>query len=393
MHDHPPLLYGLVYGVVQPFTDRDGAEHDAGEVWQFLGAHKAADGAVHLDTVGPDGVRKKFPLDASQAARIGPSLQRVDRLPWQFRPTCACETPQLQQVLGDPDCVTVVCPQCQLVFAAQPIDQQQLQILPLDEAQRGEVWQALTLDPQASLAEIVAALLGLEVLPAVRIMGHKLGQRADFGAELGQALLSTQPAERLPALAVAARLPVPHPAIVQGVVHALHHPIDPSALADEAVLRLQAVFAHAEALLGFRDAVQGLRDQVAGLTGARAALVNHLAGNVTEKMDATLVRAEAAFRQASGQLVQAVRDGGLEALDGKLRELAPDGDYAELRRGALLEGAGDALAGDDRPVANQLYGMAVQQFQAHASHSTAGGEGMERMLDVERVQGKLAPTA
>lgn len=390
MHDHPPLLYGLVYGVVQPFTDRDGTEHDAGEVWQFLGAQKTADGSALFDTVGPDGVRKKFPLDPGQAARIGPNLQRVDRLPWQFRPTCACETPQLQQVLGDPDCVTVVCPQCQLVFAAQPIDQQQLQVFPLDEDQRAQVWQALTLDPQATLPEIVAALLGLEVLPAVRVMGHKLGQRPDFGAELGQALHSTQPGERLPALAVAARLPVPHPAIVHGVVHALRNPLDPSALSDEAVLRLQAAFAHAEALIGFREAVQTVRDQVAGLTGSRAALINHLAGNVTEKMDATLVRAEEAFRQASGQLMQAVKAGGLQAMQDKLKELAPDGEYAELRRGALLEGAGDAIAGEDRPVANQLYGLAVEQFQAHASQATGAGEGQERLADVARVQGKLS---
>jgi len=285
MQDHLPLLYGLVYGVVQPFTDLAEIEHDPGEVWQFLGAQKT-DAGLGFDVVGPDGVRKQFTLEPIVASRIGVSLQRVDRLPWQYRPTCACAQPQLQQVLGDPDCIAVVCPGCQFVFAAQPISQEQWQVLPLDQEMRQEVWDALALDPQATLPEIVAGLLSLSVLPAVRVMAHSLSQREDFGAELGGALVSTQVGERLPALAVAARLPVPHPAIVAGVLNALRHPLDPSGLADEAVLRLQAAFAHAEALIGFREVVQVLRDQVQGLTGSRAALVAHLAGNVIEKMDA-----------------------------------------------------------------------------------------------------------
>ena len=385
MHDHPPLLYGLVYGVVQPFADQAGVEHEAGEVWQFLGAKKTAAG-LSLDVVGPDGVRKAFALDPIAAARVGVSLQRVDQLPWQFRPTCACAQPQLEQVLGDPDCVAVVCPGCQLVFAAQPVNQEQLQVLPLDQAMRQEVWDALNLDPQATLPEVVAGLLSLSVLPAVRVMAHKLSEREDFGAELGVALVSTLPGDRLPALAVAARLPVPHPAIVAGVLHALRHPLDPSALADEAVLRLQAAFAHAEALLGFREGVQALRDQVHGLTGSRAALVSHLAGNVLEKIDAVQVQAEAAFREAAGQVAVAVQEGP-EPLQAKLAELAPDGDYAELRRGALLEGAGDVLAEENPQAAAVLYGLSLEQFRQHAS----GGAGVQRQGDVERVQAKLKP--
>lgn len=388
MHDHPPFLYGQVYGVVQPFTDLTGELHAQGEVWQFLGAVRAPD-SVSLDVVGPDAVRKSFALDAATAARLASHVQLVPRLPWQYRPTCACETPQLQQVLGDPDCVALVCPACQFVFAAQPIEQEQLHVLPLDQAARAEVWEALTLDPEATLPEILATLLSVQVLPAVRVMAHKLGQRPDFGAELGGALHSQVAGERLPALAVAARLPVPHPAILGGVLDALRQPLDKSPTSDEAVLSMQAVFAHADALVGFRSIILAVRARVDGMGGARAALLDHLAGTVLDRMDAAQARAEQAFRQATGHLVQAMHDGGVAAVQAKVLELVPDGPYAEPQRAAVLEGAADALASADREAANALYGLAVERFQAFADQTGQDGQSLAPLADVERVRGKL----
>jgi hypothetical protein len=283
MRDSPPLLYGQVYGVGRPFTDAAGREHPQGEAWQFLGA-EASEGGVKLRVLTPTEGRQDFVLGAELAAQFPAHLGLMSRLPMQFQPTCACDQPQLQQILGEPDLVAVVCGQCGLVWAAQPLPDQQLQVLPLDEAARDQVWQTLMLDTDATLAEVVAAMLATDVLPAVRVLGHKLNQRPTLADELGAALRSSEAPTRLPALAVVARLQVAHPALTAGLEVAVRAPLDPSPTSDEAVLVLRAAAAHASQLGALAADFERWRQRAAGLTGTRAALVLQLCDTVIDKL-------------------------------------------------------------------------------------------------------------
>jgi uncharacterized protein YqcC (DUF446 family) len=63
-----------------------------------------------------------------------------------------------------------------------------------------------------------------------------------------------------------------------------------------------------------------------------------------------------------------------------------------LEARTLAERAGDAAddAGEFAS-ANRLWSIALRGARQHASHATSGGEGMERMLDVERLERKLGP--
>lgn len=62
-----------------------------------------------------------------------------------------------------------------------------------------------------------------------------------------------------------------------------------------------------------------------------------------------------------------------------------------LRRAAVAETLGDRarLHGDDA-TALDLYHLARSGFAQHASYATSGGEGMARMVDVNRLIGKLS---
>jgi hypothetical protein len=283
MRDSPPLLYGQVYGVAKPFTDAGGREHPQGEAWQFLGA-EPVDGGIQLRVRTPAEGRQDFVLGAELAAQFPAHLGLVARLPMQFQPTCACDQPQLQQILGDADLVAVVCAQCGLVWAAQPLPDQQLQVLPLDAAARDQVWQALMLEPEATLAEVLAAVLATDVLPAVRVVAHKLNGRPTLADELGAALRSPEMPTRLPALAVVARLPVAHPALTAGLEVAVRARLDPAPTSDEAVLVLQAAASHAGQLAAVAAELGQWRDAVANLSGTRAALVRQLCDAVIDQL-------------------------------------------------------------------------------------------------------------
>lgn len=80
--------------------------------------------------------------------------------------------------------------------------------------------------------------------------------------------------------------------------------------------------------------------------------------------------------------------------DGVLARLEPQHDgWAEevLACVGLTESAGDALAvAGDLHRAVRFWRLALTGWEVEASMATSGGEGMQRMRDVERVREKLA---
>jgi hypothetical protein len=69
----------------------------------------------------------------------------------------------------------------------------------------------------------------------------------------------------------------------------------------------------------------------------------------------------------------------------------PDGsDDGEevVSRGAFYEDWGDAVADIDPAASRTAYAQAEELFATFASWATAGGEGLARMIDVERVRDK-----
>ncbi len=385
MHDFAPFLYGHVYGVVQPFVDQGGVTHEPGEVWQFL---QATPSPLRLHVVGPDAVRRTIDLAADQRDKLGQWLVPVGRLPWQYKPTCACQTPQLQQVLGDQDLVAVVCAACRFTFAAQPIQEQQLQVIAVDEQARNQLFTALEMPGDAQLAEVIGVLLELETPVAMRAISHKLGARPDFGGELGEALRATTTQERLPALLVAERLAVPHVGILSGILHALTEPLDPSPLADEQVLALKAAHTHAEGLLAYRAVIEKAKQAVTDMAGARAALIAHLCDNVLGKMTATVQQAEQAFQNTAQGLADLAIAQGFAAAQAQLETVVPDGELLDLRRGALLEAAGDLIKSTQPAIAAQFWQLSLVHLQRHVAQAPAGTPGTTGEL--ERVAAKAA---
>lgn len=74
-----------------------------------------------------------------------------------------------------------------------------------------------------------------------------------------------------------------------------------------------------------------------------------------------------------------------------LRAIDVCDDEHLLRRAAVAERLGDhARLHGDAPGALDLYRLAHGDFARYASYATAGGEGMARMLDVNRLNGKLS---
>jgi len=74
-----------------------------------------------------------------------------------------------------------------------------------------------------------------------------------------------------------------------------------------------------------------------------------------------------------------------------LRLVYPDGsNYGEelVSRGAFYEDWGDAVCDSDPDAARTAYAQAEELFATFASWATAGGEGLARMVDVERVRDK-----
>ncbi|MDC0717080.1 tetratricopeptide repeat protein [Nannocystis bainbridge] len=74
-----------------------------------------------------------------------------------------------------------------------------------------------------------------------------------------------------------------------------------------------------------------------------------------------------------------------------LRAIDVCDDVHLLRRASVAERLGDrARLHGDPTGAHELYRLAHGDFARHASYATAGGEGMARMLDVNRLNGKLS---
>lgn len=65
-----------------------------------------------------------------------------------------------------------------------------------------------------------------------------------------------------------------------------------------------------------------------------------------------------------------------------------DGSEVEAR-GAFYEEWADAVIDDDPAEARTAYAQAEEYYAQFASWATAGGEGLARMIDVDRVRDKL----
>jgi tetratricopeptide (TPR) repeat protein len=106
-----------------------------------------------------------------------------------------------------------------------------------------------------------------------------------------------------------------------------------------------------------------------------------------------LLEREEPPRHWSDELAAIARLGGernFAAATAALREFATGDEPRLLGRAALAERLGDRarMLGDDAAAAG-LYAIAEDDFSQYASWSTSGGEGMARMVDVNRLRQKL----
>src|SRR5262245_47669007 len=99
---------------------------------------------------------------------------------------------------------------------------------------------------------------------------------AGAGDDLARRIRSRDANERLPALELASRLGGVPESVRVALVDALKDPIDRSALSDERVLSLQAIYAVADEATAARDAVAMILGSLKRNKSARGKLVQEL---------------------------------------------------------------------------------------------------------------------
>lgn len=225
----------------------------------------------------------------------------------------------------------------------------------------------------ASRAVATAALLGLP--GALEAVARKLS--------------STDWAERGLALHFVSRLAPPPAMFASGVIHCLRNPLDRDPHGDELALVLVCCGALASEVLGFRDVLAERVRAVDIAEGPRGPVMRRLAHETLDTIDATRAALDRARAKEVAAVVALIQLGHTAEAELWVTQSVADGFYPELGRAALWESTGDTLRASDPELARACYERALRNFAEHASGASSGGEGMSRMLDVERLRGIL----
>lgn len=211
----------------------------------------------------------------------------------------------------------------------------------------------------------------------------------DALAHIAGKLSSTDWAQRGLALHFVTRLAPPPALFGQGVIHCLRNPLDPDPHGDELALVLVCCGALASELLGFR-AVLAQRVRAVDLAeGPRGAVMRRLAHDTLAKVDAAIAESDRAWDKDVASVVALMQLGRTAEAELWVMQSSASGYYPELGRAARWESAGDKLRASAPELARHCYERALRNFEEHASGASSGGEGMARMLDVDRLRGVL----
>lgn len=218
----------------------------------------------------------------------------------------------------------------------------------------------------------------------------RLAAVPDALTQIASRLSSPEWEQRELALHFITRLPEPPALFASGVIHCLRRPMgDPHS--DASALVLVCCGLLASEVSGFRDEIAS---RVAAIDaavgeGPRGPTMSRLAHETLAKIDASIAASKAARKHEIDSLAALVRAGRRDDAETAIDAMSADSYYPELGRAALWEGVGEALASSDRDAARFCLERAHHNFQWHASGASSGGEGMARMIDVNRLAERL----
>ncbi len=342
-----------------------------------------------------------------------PAHQGPDWLPLDAPLACDCPTTGLQVQVSAADLLLLFCPRCQQIVAGVPVTGDQglvgVRRLDLSDADRAELDQALAIVPEQPLVDSLRHVLACTRPLALRVAQQRLSQRSALLAELRTALGQPAADARRLALELVARMPEPPTALRASALYAIQSLLRDAGDAESQRVALCAL--HPLAGLGrglaLRDDVERIRQR--GQAGSDAS--SRLLGELAAAVLAAMAQAEAASRERSRQqrdtLLSLLHSEKVDEARALLERAFPsddpeDPDGGMTGRIALCEAAVDVLqqrastqplaAASRQAVADQvrqLLSWALAAAEVFASWSTAGGEGLARMVHVKRLRARL----
>lgn len=320
---------------------------------------------------------------------------------------CHCPTSGLSVELSTSQHLLLFCPRCGDYLAGRPIlgpgdsGPTAVQRLVLSPEEERQLRQALAISAEEPLPATLQRLLDCTQPMPLAVAQTRLALRPRLLPELSAALFGLDDELRTLALRLVARMPQPPHALRAGALHAIQ-----GRLADDvAAATLQGALMALHPLAGLGRAA-GLRaevERIAHRTADRTDEAGRLTQTLASAVLAAIERAAAAKQaQASAdlhELLNRLQAGQTDAARAVLERAYPtddpeDPDGGMSGRVALCEEAVRALARQPKTDATRaqieaLLGWALAAAEVYASWATAGSEGLSRMVQVNRLRGRL----
>lgn len=311
---------------------------------------------------------------------------------------CGCQPCGLRVEVSAPDFLLLHCPGCGHILAGTPVHRGThviaVQPVNLSEQESAQVRRATTIGPELPLPQALDHLLACTQPAAVRVAQTRLQTRPNLLSDLHAALSGADAAARLTTLQLIARMPlVPGP--LRGPArHAIRTLLRLPPTSDDVLVALMALHPLAAGAAALRGDVQSVVNRLPKDAADRTQAVRQIAGAVTTAIDRALAARAAQLAETQQTLAQLATQGAHADARAVLDKACPpddpdDPDGGMPTRMALCEAAADQVVARDRAAARVLLEWALEAAQIYASWSTAGGEGMARMLDVNRLRQRL----
>ena len=212
---------------------------------------------------------------------------------------------------------------------------------------------------------------------------------AGFGAALAACVAGDDATLRELALEVIACAPAPPPGVVRAVAARLAA-ARRAPLERDSLLALMALHSVADEVLECRDEVAAIAGSLKQSRQPAAVQMRDVARAVVDKMNRALEVWRERTDERRRELEEMVRAGRFDEALARLASWYPDAapDGGVTGRAWICEEVGDRLREIDASAARWLYRVALDNARAWASWSTSGGEGLSRMVDVDRLSAK-----
>jgi len=210
-----------------------------------------------------------------------------------------------------------------------------------------------------------------------------------FGLALARAIEGSDDAISGIALEIVGRIVPAPPGVAAAVARRVPAARD-TPLAPESLIVFEALYTVATDALQSRDDVAHVAGSLKRNRSPHGRVVREVARAILEKMDGAVAAVARLRAEWLAKLETLALAGEFAQAEARIAEWYPDRppDGGVLSRASLCEDAADRLRDVDRAAAHRLYELALVHYRMWASWSTSGGEGLARMVDVERVAGK-----